>query len=329
MFGHLFSVSGRDRVQHAAFAPVEGRPRIVPVDGVRRTGHEEHLAGDCHRDNADRQPASPTLLLLLGGALGRDQLVALRAGSEIAADGKTRIDITTGAFVSEGYIVINLDPLNNPLGASFTQLNVADSKINVRRKIYDSAKEFVIYDLWGIRSTANFAGGNDVMITIHYSDNDSDGVVDRTSPLMPGMFEDTLELYVLNETERNWEVVQNQTLDTTNNYATAYVPHFSIYILLGQAPATALSDVALYPNPCNLSASGITFVNLTMESRVRIFNMAGDLVADFTNEEATPTTVWDLTNLNGNKITPGIYIYLVTDWMYKGDKSVGQIAIVR
>jgi hypothetical protein len=249
-------------------------------------------------------------------------------GTEVAANGKTKVDISTGAFINNGYVVINLDPLTNPLGVNFKQINAADGKINIRRKVYNSATEFVVYDLYGMRSAMDFAGSNDVMITVTYADENNDGVVDRTNPLMPGIFEDTLKLYVLNEAQEAWEEVPDQTLDTAGNLVTAHVSHFSLYILLGEAPATGLGKIAVYPNPCGVSAPGVTFVNLTMESRVRIYNMAGEIVADLQNSEQTITKVWDLTSKDGVKVVPGIYVYLVTDWMYKGDKAVGQLAVI-
>jgi hypothetical protein len=145
---------------------------------------------------------------------------------------------------------------------------------------------------------------------------------------MPGIYEDTVKLYVLNETVKSWDETENQTLNTGENFMSAYVEHFSVYILLGKAPAENLEKAAIFPNPCSISGSGITFVNLTEESRIRIYNIAGELVFDFDNTEGAYTKSWDLTNTGGQKVVPGMYVYLVTDWMEKSP-AVGKIAITR
>lgn len=72
----------------------------------------------------------------------------------------------------------------------------------------------------------------------------------------------------------------------------------------------------------------MTFVNITQEATIRIFNMAGELVTSFDNESAANQITWDLTNSNGNFLTPGVYVYMITDWMQGSSRAVGKLAVI-
>jgi len=248
------------------------------------------------------------------------------SGEETTPDGRTKVVVPSGSFSEEGYIVINENPLNNPSEVTLEQIETADSKINTRRKVYHSAREFTVYNLWGLRSTVPFTAP--VTVTVPYLDDDSNGIIDQTNILMPGMAEDSAEIHVLNESNSTWELVSGQALNLAQDHVTADVMHFSLYILLGEAPATDLDSVKLFPNPCSTSDSGVTFTGITQEASIRIFNMAGELVATVENEAATSTLMWDLTNSNGSTVSPGIYVYMVTDWMMNSSRAVGKIAVI-
>jgi len=90
-----------------------------------------------------------------------------------------------------------------------------------------------------------------------------------------------------------------------------------------------LNDLTVYPNPFKLSKGypGIVFDNLTLDARVRIFTVSGELIADSGEIRQWGRWVWNLRNEEGDKVAHGIYIYLITN--SSGEKKTGKIVIKR
>ena len=94
--------------------------------------------------------------------------------------------------------------------------------------------------------------------------------------------------------------------------------------------AANLNDAHPYPNPFKPNSvpghTKITFTELTQKVRIRVFNIAGELVYD-TNEISTDGTYsWDVVNQNRQPLASGVYIYLITD---KNSKKTGKLVIIR
>jgi endoglucanase Acf2 len=89
-------------------------------------------------------------------------------------------------------------------------------------------------------------------------------------------------------------------------------------------------NILVYPVPYkpgsggSYDASGITFQNIGANAKIKIFNIAGELVFETIQNSFF---VWDAKNRYGNKIASGVYIYYVTS---NGGKTFkGKIAIER
>ena len=90
--------------------------------------------------------------------------------------------------------------------------------------------------------------------------------------------------------------------------------------------AENLCEVYPYPNPAVVSngEEKVTF-DVSVETRVRIFTVAGDWVA-----EAKPGVIgkiWDLRNRAGELVASGIYLFLIYD--QGGESCVGKIVVIR
>ena len=90
--------------------------------------------------------------------------------------------------------------------------------------------------------------------------------------------------------------------------------------------------IIMYPNPYrpgsggNFDAPYITFKNLTENTRIRIFNIAGELVKeDIANSYGNYE--WNACNNSGEKVASGVYIVLATN--DQGMKKTGKIAIIK
>ncbi|MEK7812115.1 MAG: T9SS type A sorting domain-containing protein, partial [Candidatus Desantisbacteria bacterium] len=85
-----------------------------------------------------------------------------------------------------------------------------------------------------------------------------------------------------------------------------------------------LNELRVYPNP---AISQVTFGgNLPMQIRLRIFNVAGEEVYEYEGETTSGKWTWGLQNKANEKVSNGIYIYVISAG---GDKKAGKIGIVR
>ncbi len=72
------------------------------------------------------------------------------------------------------------------------------------------------------------------------------------------------------------------------------------------------SDVIVYPNPVRQGYSGVVGIkNLVTNSLVKITAVDGSFVTHLYSEGGQ--AIWDCTTLNGDKVTPGIYLIFTTD----------------
>lgn len=89
-------------------------------------------------------------------------------------------------------------------------------------------------------------------------------------------------------------------------------------------PTENLQTVSVVPNPFRASeawdAAGgneVHFINLPVEARIRIYTIAGDLVADIQhNDPVRDFERWDLKNGQGQDVVSGIYVYRVESGVF-------------
>ena len=76
-------------------------------------------------------------------------------------------------------------------------------------------------------------------------------------------------------------------------------------------PEPIISDVVAYPNPVRLDYSGYVGIKgLVSNSLVRITTVDGAFVTQLISEGGQ--AVWDCTNINGEKVEPGVYLIFVS-----------------
>jgi hypothetical protein len=98
---------------------------------------------------------------------------------------------------------------------------------------------------------------------------------------------------------------------------------------------TNLSEVIVFPNPYRpgsggaYDASNMTFRNLTSRVKIRIFNIAAELVRTIEADTQGGQLTWDASNENGEKVASGVYIYVVTNPDDSSQKAKGKFAIIK
>jgi len=84
-----------------------------------------------------------------------------------------------------------------------------------------------------------------------------------------------------------------------------------------------IEDVVAYPNPFVIrSESDRLRFNFAQKSTVRLFTVAGELVAQF-----PVNTPWDGRNQKGQQVASGVYVYILTD--KDGNVGRGKVLLVR
>ncbi len=104
--------------------------------------------------------------------------------------------------------------------------------------------------------------------------------------------------------------------------------------LAAAAASSSLGEVFVFPNPYKPNSGGrfdagfITFKELTGRATIKVFNIAGELVATLEKTDiAVDKYEWGAVNDSGQKLASGVYIYLVTN--PAGEKAKGKFAIIK
>jgi hypothetical protein len=78
-------------------------------------------------------------------------------------------------------------------------------------------------------------------------------------------------------------------------------------------PSGNLDSAIVYPNPFRppRGDTKVTFAHLPANTRIRIYTLAGEKVADLNADNATGLAAWDGNNGSGNHAASGVYLALV------------------
>lgn len=95
-----------------------------------------------------------------------------------------------------------------------------------------------------------------------------------------------------------------------------------------------LSDIYIYPNPVKINSINpfLMFANVTKRTKIQILNLNGVLVKEFETINETGGSKYDLTDVNGNIINSGIYLYRISSLDDSGNEietKDGKFAVIR
>ncbi len=107
-------------------------------------------------------------------------------------------------------------------------------------------------------------------------------------------------------------VVQSIAIDSDGNVFFATDKGIVSYKGVATESKKTNSDVIVYPNPVRQDYTGVVGIkNLVENSLVKITTVDGSFVTHFYSEGGQ--AVWDCTNINGDKVSPGVYLIFVSD----------------
>ena len=91
-----------------------------------------------------------------------------------------------------------------------------------------------------------------------------------------------------------------------------------------------LKDVYVYPNPVRPHAEfdGLRFANLTRQADIRIFTLSGRYIQSVSENDGDGGVEWNMTDVQGKRIKPGIYLFHVTTEEEGVEDFVGKFSVV-
>jgi len=243
-------------------------------------------------------------------------------------DENARISIPANSLPENAYIRMNSDPEKNPLEADSDKIVKATNKIvTPYRKIIDKI-EINAYNKEGKGiDTGNLSN---VTLSMPYSDENSDGFIDDTSPPLQ---EKTLRLFMLENNHNLWVRTPDYSIDADNNIFRAKIPHFSVFALAARA-SYSVDETFCYPVPwipednkeeTGTFDGGITFTNLAPPCEIRVYKISGELVKKITVEDDLYKS-WLGDDKYGNFVPSGVYLWIVES---HDDKKTGKLMIIR
>ncbi|MDD5065887.1 MAG: hypothetical protein PHF84_02450 [bacterium] len=167
-----------------------------------------------------------------------------------------------------------------------------------------------------------------VTVSIPFRDTDHDLIVDGTTGADKVRVK-TLKMYWLNEDRKEWALVEDSSADLVNNFIVAGISHLTMFVNMATLASLDLSNVAVYPNPSYdpSDSNRIVFTRLTEKTRIRIYNVAGELVKKGLAGDSTGKCFWDGMNDSNKPVASGLYIYYAEDGA--SEPARGKLAIIR
>ncbi|MBI3565245.1 MAG: fibronectin type III domain-containing protein, partial [Elusimicrobia bacterium] len=224
------------------------------------------------------------------------------------------VALPPNAFGTPAQILISADPVGHPIKIPAAALDAGLADLPAGLTLVPNTLVEVVPIVNGLPFTTPL--GSSAALTIPYADANGDNIIDGSNPPLAAS---AVRMYTLNTTVNRWELLPT-AVDSPNKRATGVTPHFSVFALF--APTTigaGLSGVKVYPVPwkpgtgSRFDAPGVTFANLPTAGTIRILDVGGARVREFSFSGAgAGVAVWDGQTDHGRRAASGVYFARVT-----------------
>jgi hypothetical protein len=224
------------------------------------------------------------------------------------------VALPPNAFGAPAQILISADPVGHPIKIPSAALSAGLAALPAGLTMVPNSLIEVVPIVGGLPFTTPL--GSSAALSIPYTDADSNGIIDGTNPPLAAS---SVMMYTLNTTVNRWELLPT-SVDTAHHRATGITPHFSVFALF--APVTigsSINGVTVYPVPWKpgtrgrFDAAGVTFANLPPSGTIRILNLAGARVREFSYSGLSAgVAVWDGLTDQGRRAASGVYFARIT-----------------
>ncbi len=239
-------------------------------------------------------------------------------------EGKTKIKLEKNTLNEDGFIIINTEPTNKLISESNQKLKFLEDRFI--QIIPETETEFLCF-LANKEKVINLNLPAEIFIP--YVDNNSDGIVDNSSPKI---ISKTLKICRLNEETAIWEEIPS-SVDEKNCLVSAKTNQLGIFSIIGKSYKN-IENVYAYPVPFE-KEKGHQFIKfgknpsnpLPSECKIRIYTISGELVKELEEKDGDGIYVWQKPEDNqGRELSSGVYIYIIDNGK---SKKYGKIMIIK
>jgi hypothetical protein len=304
----------------ASYAESNGVPTvsILPSAGFWQpnTAYQVILAAGVTDTSGNATTESPSIFFMTAPAAGQSSSIVTPLDTVQAAT----VQSPSGALPAAGFIVPRTQFINPaaPLTANAAALNILNQgPLTVMARAEINIFPCTTALVPGCASgTSPASSPQPVTLTLRPQTLSPEALarVDRT----------TLGIYTLGS--NGFVKLPNATVNADGSVS-APITQSALYFLAGALP-TQLDSSHAYPVPYKPSAGHtvITFVNLAVDSTIKIYTITGERVKELRNTGEVPTVEWDVKNSDGESVASGVYIYQIKN---PYSEKRGKLVIIR
>ncbi|HAM38178.1 MAG TPA: hypothetical protein DCP53_02095, partial [Elusimicrobia bacterium] len=237
---------------------------------------------------------------------------------------------TTNSVSPANAVTITISPVSGEIKVEISENTFADNTLITISTFTSPISNIEKIKVTNICIEINTDKGQqptkEITITICYRQGDIEGYDENK--LCIGRYEDSIGKWV----------ALPSTIDRDYKKVTAKTKHLSKFALIQLVPAVDLKNTTVYPNPYKPEDArygdtslgmGIVFSGLTANAKIKIFNIAGELINELEETNGNGNCLWDTKNKEGNKVASGVYLYYIINPEDNSQKSKGKFAIIR
>jgi hypothetical protein len=224
------------------------------------------------------------------------------------------IGLAPNAFGAAATLFVSIDPMTHPITITPAVLNAGLTVIPTGFALVPNSLIEIVPMVGGSPFTQTL--GSSATISMPYADANGNNIIDGSSPPMAAS---AIKVYTLNTTVNRWEALQT-FVDPASRRVTVFTPHFSVFAMFApNTIGTSLTAVRVYPVPWKpgthgrFDAAAITFDRLPVSGVIRILNIAGERVREFTFDgAASGSASWNGVTDGGRRAASGVYFARIT-----------------
>jgi len=256
--------------------------------------------------------------------LGSTVTALWTAGSpQTAVSGPASVAVAPGTFSQNYALLLSNDPVGNPVGPPGVPLALSQATEKSSTNSDDVRRRPVPGGLLEVR--ARDAGGGALTplkpLTVNLTYNESNGYVQGMAPLIRP---ETLSIYGLDETARLWVRLPSE-IDFSARTVTTETSGFAVFALMGRTD-TALDGIYAYPQPYSPGKGLLTFMEVSQDAVVRLYNSSGVLLQTLQNADGSNRLTWNGADRTGAPLPTGVYYYVIQS---ATEKRRGKLMVVR
>lgn len=226
-----------------------------------------------------------------------------------------QLSIPPNAFGGPVRVFVSNNPQTNPIKTAPAAIATGLSLPPTGFTLVPGSLIEIVAQVNGVAFTETL--GSSVTVTLPYTDDDGNGLVDGTSPPLDAT---RLVLFTLEETPPRW-VALPTTVDPATRRVSGLTPHFSLFALFGTTGVGSGDDVSVFPVPwkpgsggsfdsvanCN-GGRGLCFDKLAQQGTIRLYAISGELLIELPFAAVNAGKLaWDGRNAGGRQVASGVY----------------------